>query len=757
MKTRNIILACVLAASVPAFASGNPAMDAFIDSIMGRMTLDEKIGQLHLPVGADIVTGDIMDSDIGADIAAGRVGGVFNMKGCEKIREYQRIAVERSRLGIPLIFGMDVIHGYETVMPIPFALSCSWDMDAIERSARIAASEASAAGICWTFSPMVDISREPRWGRMAEGAGEDPYLGARIAEAMVRGYQGDSLAGKDEIMACVKHFALYGAPEGGRDYNTVDMSRVRMFNEYFEPYRAAAEAGAGSFMTSFNTIDGVPASGNKWLFTDVLRDRWNFDGFVVTDYGAIPEMMVHGMGGAGDVTAMAMEAGVDMDMAGMFYLNILKDLVEQGRVSEAQIDASVRRILEAKYKLGLFDDPYKYIDPARESSEIYTAANRAAARAIAPETFVLLKNQDNLLPLSKTGRIALVGPLADAGCHMQGMWSVAADPSKYRSLRQAFADALGDRATLVYAKGSNLYSDPELEAAVSIANVIRDPRTEAEMLEEALEAAAAADVIVAALGEGIEGSGESASRADLTLPETQMNLLKALLATGKPVVLLNFSGRPTVMSFEQENVPAIMNVWFGGSEAADAIADVVFGDVAPTGKLTATMPRSVGQIPLYYNHLNTGRPRSDGPAKFEKYRSNYIDSPVTPLYPFGYGLTYTTFSYGQPELSSTEMPAGGTVTVTVPVTNTGMRDGTEIVQLYIRDIAASVARPVKELKRFARVEIAAGQIADVSFTLSADDFKFYNSDLEFVLEPGEFDIMTGPSSADVSTVRLTVR
>ncbi len=757
MKTRNIILACVLAASVPAFASGNPAMDAFIDSIMGRMTLDEKIGQLHLPVGADIVTGDIMDSDIGADIAAGRVGGVFNMKGCEKIREYQRIAVERSRLGIPLIFGMDVIHGYETVMPIPFALSCSWDMDAIERSARIAASEASAAGICWTFSPMVDISREPRWGRMAEGAGEDPYLGARIAEAMVRGYQGDSLAGKDEIMACVKHFALYGAPEGGRDYNTVDMSRVRMFNEYFEPYRAAAEAGAGSFMTSFNTIDGVPASGNKWLFTDVLRDRWNFDGFVVTDYGAIPEMMVHGMGGAGDVTAMAMEAGVDMDMAGMFYLNILKDLVEQGRVSEAQIDASVRRILEAKYKLGLFDDPYKYIDPARESSEIYTAANRAAARAIAPETFVLLKNQDNLLPLSKTGRIALVGPLADAGCHMQGMWSVAADPSKYRSLRQAFADALGDRATLVYAKGSNLYSDPELEAAVSIANVIRDSRTEAEMLEEALEAAAAADVIVAALGEGIEGSGESASRADLTLPETQMNLLKALLATGKPVVLLNFSGRPTVMSFEQENVPAIMNVWFGGSEAADAIADVVFGDVAPTGKLTATMPRSVGQIPLYYNHLNTGRPRSDGPAKFEKYRSNYIDSPVTPLYPFGYGLTYTTFSYGQPELSSTEMPAGGTVTVTVPVTNTGMRDGTEIVQLYIRDIAASVARPVKELKRFARVEIAAGQTADVSFTLSADDFKFYNSDLELVLEPGEFDIMTGPSSADVSTVRLTVR
>lgn len=746
-----------MTAAVGASASADARMDAFVDSLLSQMTLDEKIGQLHLPVGADIVTGDIMNSDIGGDIAAGRVGGVFNMKGCDKIREYQRIAVEESRLGIPLIFGMDVIHGYETVMPIPFALSCSWDMDAIERSARIAAREASAAGICWTFSPMVDISREPRWGRMAEGSGEDPYLGARIAEAMVRGYQGDSMKANDEIMACVKHFALYGAPEGGRDYNTVDMSRQRMFNEYFEPYRAAAAAGAGSFMTSFNTVDGVPATGNRWLFTDVLRDMWDFDGFVVTDYGAIPEMMSHGMGGPEDVTALALNAGIDMDMAGMLYLNVLRPLVEQGRVSGQQIDNAVRRILEAKYRLGLFENPYKYIDPAREASEIYTAENRAAARAMAPETFVLLKNEGSLLPLAKNGRIALVGPLADAGSHMQGMWSVAADPSKYRSLRQAFADALEGRATLSYAKGSNLYADPELEAAVSIANGIRDPRSEAELLEEALAVAAGADVIVAALGEGIEGSGESASRADLTLPDTQMRLLQALVATGKPVVLLNFSGRPTVMVYEQENVPAIMNVWFGGSEAADAIADVVFGDAAPSGKLTATMPRNVGQIPLYYNHLNTGRPRSDGPAKFEKYRSNYIDSPVTPLYPFGYGLTYTTFAYGDPVLSAPEMNTDGSVTVTVPVTNTGSREGTEIVQLYIRDLAASVARPVKELKRFARVTIAPGQTENVTFTLGADDLKFYNSDLDFVLEPGDFDIMTGPSSADVRTVRLTVR
>ncbi|MDE6463524.1 MAG: beta-glucosidase BglX [Muribaculaceae bacterium] len=757
MKIRNIALGLALTAAVGASASADARMDAFVDSLLSQMTLDEKIGQLHLPVGADIVTGDIMNSDIGGDIAAGRVGGVFNMKGCDKIREYQRIAVEESRLGIPLIFGMDVIHGYETVMPIPFALSCSWDMDAIERSARIAAREASAAGICWTFSPMVDISREPRWGRMAEGSGEDPYLGARIAEAMVRGYQGDSMKANDEIMACVKHFALYGAPEGGRDYNTVDMSRQRMFNEYFEPYRAAAAAGAGSFMTSFNTVDGVPATGNRWLFTDVLRDMWDFDGFVVTDYGAIPEMMSHGMGGPEDVTALALNAGIDMDMAGMLYLNVLRPLVEQGRVFGQQIDNAVRRILEAKYRLGLFENPYKYIDPAREASEIYTAENRAAARAMAPETFVLLKNEGSLLPLAKNGRIALVGPLADAGSHMQGMWSVAADPSKYRSLRQAFADALEGRAPLSYAKGSNLYADPELEAAVSIANGIRDPRSEAELLEEALAVADGADVIVAALGEGIEGSGESASRADLTLPDTQMRLLQALVATGKPVVLLNFSGRPTVMVYEQENVPAIMNVWFGGSEAADAIADVVFGDAAPSGKLTATMPRNVGQIPLYYNHLNTGRPRSDGPAKFEKYRSNYIDSPVTPLYPFGYGLTYTTFAYGDPVLSAPEMNADGSVTVTVPVTNTGSREGTEIVQLYIRDLAASVARPVKELKRFARVTIAPGQTENVTFTLGADDLKFYNSDLDFVLEPGDFDIMTGPSSADVRTVRLTVR
>ena len=756
MKLRKTATTIALSLSLALSAADNAGRE-FIDSLLARMTLDEKIGQMNLPVGADIVTGDIMNSDIGADIAAGRVGGVFNMKGCGKIREYQRIAVENSRLGIPLIFGMDVVHGYETVFPIPLALSCSWDMDAIEECARIAASEASAAGICWTFSPMVDISREPRWGRVAEGAGEDPRLGAEIARAMVRGYQGRNMEADDEIMACVKHFALYGAPEGGRDYNTVDMSRQRMFNEYFEPYKAAAEEGAGSFMTSFNVVDGIPASGNRWLFTDVLRDLWGFDGFVVTDYAAINEMMVHGLGGPDDVSKMAVDAGVDMDMAGGSYLATLKNLVASGKVSEEQIDTAVRRILEAKYRLGLFDNPYKYINPEREATQIYTQANREAARRIAAETFVLLKNNGNLLPLSADGKIALIGPLADAATHMQGMWSVAAVPGRNRSLRTAFAEAMADSSRLFYAKGANLYGDAEMEAGASMANCIRDPRPAGELVAEALAVAEKADVIVAALGEGAESSGESASRAFLQLPGNQMELLKALVATGKPVVLLNFSGRPTVMTYEAENVPAVMNVWYAGSEGADAIADVVFGKVSPSGKLTASMPRSVGQIPLYYNHLNTGRPRSDGPAVFEKYRSNYLDSPVTPLFPFGYGLSYTTFAYGPMKLSSAAMAPDGSVVVSVPVANTGSRAAAEVVQLYVRDLVASMSRPVKELKHFERVELQPGETKTVSFTITPADLSFYNSNLEFVLEPGEFDIMVGPSSAEVQTARLTVR
>lgn len=737
--------------------SGDAEMDAFVNDLLSRMTLEEKLGQLNLPSSDDIVTGQAKSSNIGTMVAAGHVGGVFNIKGAEKIRDLQKVAVEESRLGIPLLFGMDVIHGYETVFPIPLALSCTWDLPAIERSARIAAIEASASGICWTFSPMVDICRDPRWGRASEGAGEDPFLGAAIARAMVKGYQGENLENNDEIMACVKHFALYGAPEGGRDYNTVDMSRQRMFNEYFEPYKAGAEAGAGSFMTSFNTIDGVPATANRWLLTDVLRDQWGWNGFIVTDYTAIAEMIDHGLGDLQQVSALALKAGTDMDMVADGFNGTLAKSLDEGLVNIGQIDAAVRRILEAKYKLGLFKDPYKYINVEREKTEVYTDANRAESRRIATETFVLLKNEGQLLPLQKKGRIAVVGPLANTRANMPGTWSVAAAPEKYKTLVEGIRDAVGDKATVTYAKGSNLTADAELEAnATMFGREMRDSRSEAAMLAEAVSVARNSDVIIAALGESSEFSGESSSRTDITLPDTQKKLLEALLATGKPVVMLNFSGRATIMTWESEHVPAIMNVWFGGSEAADAIADVIFGDVVPSGKLTCTMPRNMGQIPIYYNHFNTGRPKSQD-EKFEKFRSGYIDSPNSPLYPFGYGLSYTTFEYSDFALSSTEMTADGTIKASVKVTNTGNYDGDEIVQLYIRDLVGTSSRPVKELKGFQRISLKAGESATVEFDITVDLLKYYNFELEYVAEPGEFVAMVGPDSENVSSLNFTLK
>lgn len=732
-------------------------MDAFVDNLLSKMTLEEKLGQLNLPASDDIVTGQAKSSNIGAMVAAGKVGGVFNIKGVEKIRDLQRIAVENSRLGIPLLFGMDVIHGYETVFPIPLALSCSWDIPAIEKSARIAAQEASASGICWTFSPMVDICRDPRWGRASEGSGEDPFLGSEIARAMVKGYQGENLEKNDEIMACVKHFALYGAPEGGRDYNTVDMSRQRMFNEYFAPYKAGAEAGAGSFMTSFNTVDGVPATANRWLLTDVLRGMWGWDGFVVTDYTAISEMIEHGMGDLQQVSALALKAGTDMDMVANGFNGTLAQSLQEGIVNLGQIDMAVRRILEAKYKLGLFKNPYKYIDEQRQKNEIYTKANVEEARRIAQETFVLLKNENHLLPLKKQGKIALIGPLANTSANMPGTWSVAASLDKYKTLYQAFKDAVGKKAEILYAKGSNLEADPQLEAdATMFGREMRDPRSEEELLAEALNVAAGADVIVAALGESSEYSGESSSRTILTLPATQRRLLEALLATGKPVVMLNFAGRPTVMEWETEHVPAIMNVWFGGSEAGDAIADVVFGEVSPSGKLTMSMPRSVGQIPVYYNSLNTGRPKEDD-SRFLKFRSGYIDSPNSPLYPFGYGLSYTEFNYTDFTLSSTEMTPDGSITATVTVTNTGNYDGDEIVQLYLRDMVGSISRPVKELKGFQRIHLNAGESKTVEFAITPELLKFYNYELEYVCEPGEFQVMVGPDSERVQKLSFTLK
>lgn len=761
MRIGRFLLTAVITASaftaMAAPQADKDKMDQFIDNLMGKMTLQEKIGQLNLPVSGEIVTGQAKSSDVAGKIRKGQVGGLFNVKGVENIREVQKIAVEQSRLKIPLLFGMDVIHGYETVFPIPLALSCSWDMEAIKESARIAAKESSADGICWTFSPMVDICRDPRWGRMAEGGGEDPYLGSEISAAMVKGYQGDDLTDKNTIMACVKHFALYGAPEAGRDYNTVDMSHLSMFNNYFPPYKAAIDAGVGSVMTSFNVVDGIPATGNKWLMTDVLRDRWGFDGFVVTDYTAISEMIAHGMGDLQQVSAMSLSAGTDMDMVADGFLTTLEKSLKEGKVTMAEIDKACRRILEAKYKLGLFDDPYKYCDASRVKKDIFTAENRAVARKIATETFVLLKNENNLLPLQRKGKIALVGPLANTKANMPGTWSVAATSDKYNSLYESMKQSLAGKAEVFYAKGSNLMYDAQREAeATMFGREMRDLRSAQELLDEALSVASQADVIVAALGESSEMSGESSSRTNLEMPDAQRDLLTALKKTGKPIVLVYFAGRSTVMTWEQENFPAILNVWFGGSEAADAICDVVFGDVSPSGKLTTTFPKNVGQIPLYYNHLNTGRPLEAG-KWFSKFRSNYLDIDNDPLYPFGYGLSYTTFRYGDLQLSNNSMNEKGKITASVTVTNTGNYDADEIVQMYIRDMVGSVARPVKELKGFERIHLKKGESRTVSFDITAEQLKFYNSTLNWACEPGEFEVMVGGNSRDVQTKKFSLQ
>ena len=611
-------------------------MDRFVTDLMGKMTIREKLGQLNLPSGGDLVTGLVMNSELSDMIRKEEIGGFFNVKGIKKIYDLQRLAVEETRLKIPLIVGADVIHGYETIFPIPLALSCSWDTLAIQRMARISAIEASADGICWTFSPMVDICRDARWGRIAEGSGEDPYLGSLLAKAYVHGYQGDSMQGKDEILSCVKHFALYGASEAGKDYNTVDMSHLRMYNEYFAPYRAAVEAGVGSVMSSFNIVDGIPATANKWLLTDVLRDEWGFQGLLVTDYNSIAEMAIHGVAPLKEASVRALQAGTDMDMVSCGFLNTLEESLKEGKVTEAQIDAACRRVLEAKYKLGLFADPYKYCDTLRAEKELYTPEHRAVAREVAAETFVLLKNENHLLPLEEKGKIALIGPMADARNNMCGMWSMTCTPSGHGTLLEGIRSAVGDKAEILYAKGSNVYYDAEMEkGAVGIRPLERG--NDQQLLAEALRTAARADVIVAAVGECAEMSGESPSRTNLEIPDAQQELLKALVKTGKPVVLLLFTGRPLVLNWESEHIPSILNVWFGGSETGDAVADVLFGKAVPCGKLTTTFPRSVGQLPLFYNHLNTGRPDPDNRV-FNRYASNYLDESNEPLYPFGYGL-----------------------------------------------------------------------------------------------------------------------
>ncbi|EXY86575.1 beta-glucosidase BglX [Bacteroides fragilis] len=739
-------------------------MDRFLDNLLKRMTREEKMGQLTLPVTGEITTGQAKSSDIAAKIKRGEVGGLFNLKGVDKIRDVQRLAVENSRLGIPLLFGMDVIHGYETIFPIPLGLSCTWDIPAIEESARIAAVEASADGISWTFSPMVDISRDPRWGRVSEGSGEDPFLGALIARAMVRGYQGKDMSRNDEIMACIKHFALYGAAEAGRDYNTVDMSRQRMFNDYMLPYQAGVEAGAGSVMASFNEVEGVPATANKWLMTDVLRGAWGFNGFVVTDFTGISEMIEHGIGDLQTVSARAINAGVDMDMVSEGFIGTLKKSVEEGKVSVETVNTACRRILEAKYKLGLFDNPYKYCDLKRPARDIFTKEHRAAARKIAGESFVLLKNEGlsptlaPVLPLSPTGTIAVIGPLANTRSNMPGTWSVAAVLDKSPSLVEGLTEWVGNQGKILYAKGSNLIGDAAYEERATMfgRSLNRDNRTDQQLLDEALKIASQADVIVAALGESSEMSGESSSRTNLNLPDVQHTLLEALLKTGKPVVLVLFTGRPLVLNWEQEHVPAILNVWFGGSEAGPAIGDVLFGAVNPGGKLTMTFPKSVGQIPLYYAHKNTGRPLKEG-KWFEKFRSNYLDVDNDALYPFGYGLSYTTFRFSDITLNRSSIGMDNELVASVTVTNTGDRAGSEVVQLYIRDLVGSVTRPVKELKGFEKIYLQPNESRTVRFTIAPEMLKFYNADLKFVAEPGDFDVMIGPDSRNVKTARFTLR
>lgn len=727
-------------------------MDRFVTDLMGKMTIREKLGQLNLPSGGDLVTGSVMNCELSDMIRKEEIGGFFNVKGIKKIYDLQRLAVEETRLKIPLIVGADVIHGYETIFPIPLALSCSWDTLAIQRMARISAIEASADGICWTFSPMVDICRDARWGRIAEGSGEDPYLGSLLAKAYVHGYQGDSMQGKDEILSCVKHFALYGASEAGKDYNTVDMSHLRMYNEYFAPYRAAVEVGVGSVMSSFNIVDGIPATANKWLLTDVLRDEWGFQGLLVTDYNSIAEMSIHGVAPLKEASVRALQAGTDMDMVSCGFLNTLEESLKEGKVTEAQIDAACRRVLEAKYKLGLFADPYKYCDTLRAEKELYTPEHRAVAREVAAETFVLLKNENHLLPLEEKGKIALIGPMADARNNMCGMWSMTCTPSGHGTLLEGIRSAVGDKAEILYAKGSNVYYDAEMEkGAVGIRPLERG--NDQQLLAEALRTAARADVIVAAVGECAEMSGESPSRTNLEIPDAQQDLLKALVKTGKPVVLLLFTGRPLLLNWESEHIPSILNVWFGGSETGDAVADVLFGKAVPCGKLTTTFPRSVGQLPLFYNHLNTGRPDPDNRV-FNRYASNYLDESSEPLYPFGYGLSYTDFVYGDLQLSSETLPKNGNLTASVTVTNKGNHDGYETVQLYLRDIYAEVARPVKELKGFDRIFLKKGESREVKFVLTEDDLKFYNSGLQYIYEPGEFDVMIGTNSRDVQTKRF---
>lgn len=737
-------------------------MDRFIDELMGRMTLDQKIGQLNLHSAPGFISAEkVMEEDGNIKLLRqGMLGGIYGSGNPELLRQCQEIALE-SGAGIPLIFGMDVIHGHETVFPVPLALSTSWNMDLIEKCTRIAATEAAASGINWVFSPMVDICRDARWGRIVEGGGEDPYLGGEIAKAMVYGYQGrDGEYGTDEVMTCVKHYALYGGAEAGRDYNSVFLSRQEALNGYMRPYMKAAEAGAASYMSSFNEFEGIPASMNTYLMQELLRDSWGFKGFIVSDATAIAEEVNHGIGDMQEVAARSLQAGLDMDMNSDAYIGTLKKSLEEGRIAEADIDRACRRILEAKYKLGLFEDPFRYLDAERYASAVYTEENRQASREAARECQVLLKN-NGILPLSRNARIAVVGPLADDAVSMTGSWAMSSHGQESVTIWQGISEVA--KASL--SEGSWLFKDAELEENVryglakSFVPGFQTPPvhkvSQQSLIAEAVAKARQADVVVACVGEHANMNGEGASRSDIGLPDAQIELLKALKATGKPVVMVLVTGRPLTLVEEDASMDAILNVWSPGSEGGRAVADVLFGEVSPSAKLTTSFPRSVGQLPLYYNHKNTGRPHPDT-AGYKKFVSCYMDELNAPLYPFGYGLSYTTFEYGPVSLSSPEMSLDGSVSASVRVSNTGKRDADETVQLYIHDIYASSTRPVKELKGFRKLHIPAGESVQVDFTITAEELSFYNHELEWVCEAGDFEIMLGPNSRDVQKINLKV-
>jgi beta-glucosidase len=733
-------------------------MQQFISKLMQQMTPEEKIGQLNLVSVGFTVTGPVVSEGVDAKIAKGLVGGVLNTFTPVAARKLQEMAVKQTRLHIPLLMGFDVIHGHRTILPIPLGLAATWDLPAIERGAHLAGQEAAADGLNWVYSPMVDITRDPRWGRVAEGAGEDPYLGAQIARAMVHGYQGptNDMTRPDNVMACLKHFALYGAAEAGRDYNTTDMSRQRMYNEYLPPYKAAVDAGVGSVMSSFNDVNGIPATANKWLMTDLLRRQWGFLGFVATDYTAINELSAHGLGDDKKVSELALNAGIDMDMVGEIFLNNLAKNIKEGTVKQADVDLACRRVLEAKYRLGLFQDPYRGVSEERAKQVLMQPAFVQAARDIARRSLVLLKNENQTLPLKNTANIAVVGPLADRPVDMIGNWSGAGDGKQAISILQGIKNVGGSTIRVTYTHGANVTEDAQMIARLNEhgGQLDIDPRPADAQIAEAVAAAQKAEVVVAVVGESQGMTGEAASRADIGLPGRQLDLLKALKATGKPLVVVLVNGRPLTLPWENDNASAILETWFGGTQAGNAVADVLFGVYNPSGKITMTFPRSVGQVPIYYNHKNTGRPYAG--VALDKYKSRYLDLPNDPLYPFGYGLSYSTFTYSKPTLSKASIAAGQGLDVNVTVKNTGQRDGEEVAQLYLRDVVGSSTRPVQELKGFQKVLLKAGESRALTFHLTANDLKFYNEDLKWVAEPGEFEVMTGGNSRDVQKVSFTL-